>query len=68
MTHFTFTGQIAGKSYCGEPRNKTDKFIHVHLGYITKHRGEICPKCLAIYENCGICENDNCEACPVRDL
>ncbi len=68
VTHFTHTGEMAGLPYCGIERNETDKFMHLNLGYITKHRQDICRKCLMVYENCGICKNQDCDSCPINEL
>jgi len=67
MIHFTHTGQYAGTVYCGVNRTPDHEFVHARSSVITKKRAEICVDCLAVYESCGICENDSCEGCPIND-
>ncbi len=68
LTHFTHTGHHAGLVYCGQARNETDKYMHMNLAYISKRRADMCPKCLAIFENCSICEQGDCKNCVINEL
>lgn len=56
MTHFTLTGRYAGETYCGEPRNETDDYMHIKgestpiMQSLLNGEKELCPKCKEVYD------------------
>lgn len=57
QTHFTFTGMWAGKTYCGEPRNDKDIYMHIKgentpiMQQLLNGEKPLCPKCKEIYNH-----------------
>ncbi|MNW64857.1 hypothetical protein D3C74_431800 [compost metagenome] len=55
MTHFTLTGRYAGQTYCGQPRNDNDEYIHIKseqspiMQKLLNGEDELCPCCKAAY-------------------
>jgi hypothetical protein len=67
VMHFTHTGYYAGTPYCGIDKAAADQekhaFMHPRGDFARNYRDRVCPKCLAIWENCGKCEKEDCEGC-----
>lgn len=51
MKHITFTSHLAGLTYCGEPRNEQDTYLHLGVWIDNEaNRADLCPACWKLYE------------------
>lgn len=52
IVHLTFSGVLAGQTYCGAPRNETDEYHHANDQALKEdsYRSTVCGVCLRIYD------------------
>ena len=55
MLHLTFTGPLAGQTFCGAPRQAGGDYAHANYSALLKaaYRAKVCPACLAAWDQAG---------------
>jgi hypothetical protein len=50
VIHLTHQGQYAGLTFCGQPRNHEDRYVHgFQPGMRPENLENVCPACLKVY-------------------